>query len=652
MLAGLAAYMAGRKSDLARDAVAISAVALVSAAALVLALHYRGLELRLVDFGAFALHFRTDGFRVLYACVAAFLWLATSVFSAEYFSHSKRTSRYWLFNLITFGAVMGIFFSADFRTAFLFFEIMALTSYALVAHDESPSSLRAAETYLTVSLLCGLVQLMGMWILQMRVGTLEFARLYEMSMAMPDKSLFYLPGALLIVGFGAKAGMYPLHIWLPKAHPVAPAPASALLSGILTKTGVFGVAVVSVNIFMGDQGWGVALLVPAVITMVLGAVLGIFSNDLKRTLACSSVSQIGFILTGVAMQVLLGYYNTVAVHGTLLHMLNHSLFKLLLFVAAGVVYINRHELGLNKIRGFGRGKPLFLAVFLMAALGITGVPLWSGYVSKTLLKSSISQGYYLFQGLPLEYLLRFSYWALVVTGGLTFAYMTKLFVTLFVERGESTGESAKEEKRYISRPSALVLVVSAALVPLLGSFTWIMDELAGFGAAFFHAPASAYAMSYFTQTYVRGAMISIAIGAGVYLLVVRGLLMRRGAHVDALPVWLDLENLVFRPCLAFLVQKPVLILQFAASLPATLVRLALNLTVGGLRGIPGALNKSLGRRSRQLLWLFVMIRRDFRRRQRLLQRKSVMAGNFNMDLLFVGAGICVALVYVFVQAFG
>ena len=686
--AAFTAYSAGRKSERLRDVVVFTAITLTFALSLFFVPRYQGVESRLVDFGAFALHFRADNFRVLYACITAFLWLVTTIFSPEYFSHSKNTNRYWLFNLISLGAVMGVFFSADFRTAFLFFEIMAFSSYALVAHDESPKALRAAETYLSVSIICGLVQLMGMWMLHTRIGTLEFARLYEISAGMPDKSLFYLPGALLLIGFGAKAGMYPLHIWLPKAHPVAPAPASALLSGIFTKTGVFGVAVMSANIFVHDQAWGTALLIPAVITMVLGAVLGVFSNDLKRTLACSSVSQIGFILTGAAMLILLGDYNTFAIRGMILHMLNHSLFKLVLFLAAGVVYLNLHALTLDKIRGFGRGKPLFLFVFLMAALGITGVPLWSGFISKALLKKSLSEGYYLFQGVPLEFLLRFSYWALVITGGLTFAYMTKLFVSLFVEKSETSDEAAAHhhtphhegKTRYISVPSAIALAASAALVPLLGSFPGVMDSLAGFGEGFFYGTAPEYATAYLTWYNIRGAMTSIAIGAGIYLLVVRGLLTRGKAHVEFLPAWLDLENLIYRPALSFLAEKPSLFLHAFISLPTVLAQsvrphaghffhsvatlpdtLANNARphadnfFHSVASLPDTLaNNTLphaGEKLHFLVRIMAKVYGAFSRRLRAIRENPAIVGHFSLDLLFLGIGVCVALVYVLFRAF-
>ena len=117
--------------------------------------------------------------------------------------------------------------------------------------------------------------------------------------------------------------------------------------------------------------------------------LALFSVDLKRTLACSSMSQIGFILTGISMSCLLGDHGSLAAYGSTLHVLNHSLIKLTLFVAAGVVYLNVHSLDLNDVRGFGRGKPLLMVTFLSGACSIAGIPGFSGYVSKTLLHESI-----------------------------------------------------------------------------------------------------------------------------------------------------------------------------------------------------------------------------------------------------------------------
>lgn len=290
----------------------------------------------------------------------------------------------------------------------------------------------------------------------------------------------------MLFGFGAKAGCVPLHIWLPKAHPEAPAPASALLSGILTKAGVFGIIVVSCGMFGQDKPWGLLLAGLGLLTMFVGALLALFSVNLKRTLACSSVSQIGFILTGIGMACLLksaGEGNVLAVRGAFLHMVNHSLFKLVLFLCAGAVFMNLHQLGLNDIRGFGRKKPALAFCFLMGALGISGVPLWSGYVSKTLLHESIVE-YGGILGNPVVWTA--AEWLFLLTGGMTAAYMLKLAVALFVEKHPSRqAEFDAMSDSYMKPSSRNVLVGTAVLLPVFGIFPrQTMERLADLGEGF------------------------------------------------------------------------------------------------------------------------------------------------------------------------
>jgi len=610
-------YCAGRKSDRARDALAIAAVVLTLSLTFLLVLNGRAFDLRLVDWGAFALIFRADGFRALYALVTAFLWLITTIFAPQYLGRSPTCNRYWFFNLLTFGAIMGVFFSADFRTAFLFFEIMTFCSYALVAHNETSKTMKASETYLGAAIISGLIQLMGMALLFHRAGTLEFAVLHELFSDIGDKSQFYLPGILLLIGFGTKAGMYPLHVWLPKAYPAAPAPATALLSGILSKTGIFGLVAVTVNVFGADQRWGVILLIPAVVTMLFGAMLALFSDNFKRTLACSSISQMGFILVGVAMLSLSGDQIAFAASGTFTHMLNHSLFKLMLFLLAGVVFMNRRELKLVNIEGFGRGKPLFFFVFITAALGVTGIPLLCGYISKTMLKKSISDAAYLAQGLPLETLLNLSYNAMIFTGALTFAYMSKLFITLFVRKGNA---ETTDKKRYMSIPSAVALAATAALVPLLGIITPAIDNIAAMSLGFFHAEYSASVASpipYFNWENIRGALISVVIGIGVYAVVALGFPRQRKAREDFSYSRFELENLLYRPLLSLLTLGVVL--------------------------RPGRRLHTPGR----FLSLYFM---TVARRTRPLRQNAAIVGHFSMDLLLVGIGVSIAVVYVFLRA--
>lgn len=508
----------------------------------------------------FGLHFTLEGFRVVYVIIAGFMWFMTSLLSGEYFKHHKNVKRFYMFLLWTLGATMGVFLSADLYTTFIFFEIMSFTSYVWVAQEENSPSLRAAQTYLGVAVLGGLVMLMGIFLLYYnaaRAGIylqgeplwMESLRLLQVE----GNTTLWIAGSCILVGFGAKAGAFPLHIWLPKAHPVAPAPASALLSGILTKTGIFGVLVLSCYLFYHNAIWGSLILLLGAVTMFGGALLAVFSIDLKRTLACSSMSQIGFILVGVGMQGLLGEENALAVHGTVLHMVNHSLIKLVLFMAAGVIYMNAHALDLNRIRGFGRKKPLLAGIFLVGALAIGGIPLFSGYVSKTLLHEAILE-YALEHGPGLMTALE---WIFLFSGGLTVAYMTKLFVAIFVEKNEDEKLQSHfdSQRKYMNVFSTAALSLSALVLFVWGIAPgYTMDRVAELTQGFLGLKEYGHRVHYFSLINLKGGLISIAIGAGVYLLVIRALLMKKkenktASYVDRWPAWLDLENLVYRPLL-------------------------------------------------------------------------------------------------------
>lgn len=557
---GILSYLLGRKDKELRDKT-VQAVSIVEFLML-LYLFLAGGEssFDLSGFCGMGLHFTTDGFRILYGTIAAFMWMMTLLFSEEYFAHYHNRNRYYLFQLVTLGATEGIFLSADLYTTFIFFEVMSLASYVWVAQDERKESLRAASTYLAVAVIGGLVMLMGIFLLYQQAGTLYIGELYE---ACRGKNVYVAAGCLFF-GFAAKAGAFPLHIWLPKAHPVAPAPASALLSGILTKTGIFGILVISCQILFHDVKWGTFVLLIGSVTMILGAVLALVSIDFKRTLACSSISQIGFILVGIGMQGLLGEENALAVRGSLLHMVNHSLFKLVLFMAAGVIYMNVHKLNLNEIRGFGRHKPFLAGVYLSGALGIGGMPLFSGYVSKTLIHESIveyADG--LAQGTQKAVFLGVSdmkliEWLFLISGGLTVAYMCKLFFAVFVEKNEDPQVQAKYDamnRSYMNRKSKAVLGSCAVLFPLMGILPHLtMDRLADMGQGFMGLEIAPHAVAYFSIENLKGAVISILIGVLVYLIIGRKWMMvkTKAGGTKYVRRWLefqDLEDYVYRPLL-------------------------------------------------------------------------------------------------------
>ena len=558
ILGAFVSYLIGRQNKKARDYFADFVCILEFAIFIYLFVKVaNGAEyaFRLNDFCLRGLYLKMDGFRAIYGGIAALMWMMTTIFSREYFSHYRNRNRYYLFLLITFGGTVGVFLSGDLFTTFIFFEVMSMASYLMVVHDEKPAAMRAGDTYLAVAVLGGMVMLMGLFLLYNAVGTLDMDLLLEACEHYENKGVLYAASALMLFGFGAKAGMFPLHIWLPKAPPVAPAPASALLSGILTKSGVFGILVIGSNIFLHDEKWGFLILCIGVITMFLGAVLAVFSIDLKRTLACSSMSQIGFILTGAGMQGLLGHHNALAVRGALLHMVNHSLIKLVLFMAAGAIFMNLHKLDLNDIRGFGRKKPLLNFIFLMGVLGIIGMPFWNGYISKTLIHESIVEYIWMFE----DYTVWARFFQIVeaiflFSGGLTAAYMTKLYVAIFIEKNPYNQEKMDASNgKYMNKESTFALLGSAVILPALGMLPYkLLNGIAGMGQGFMHGEDPAEAVNYFSWANIKGGLASLAIGAIVYFLIIRKCLMAEDkngnkVYINAWPAKLDLEDLIYRP---------------------------------------------------------------------------------------------------------
>ena len=195
-----------------RDALAIGAGAFIFILMCILAQQGMGSELYAPGICGLGLHFCLDGFRGVYGIVAAFMWMMTLLFSREYLGHEKHLGRYYFFQLVTLNATLGVFLSADLFTTFIFFEIMSFTSYVWVAQEETKGALKAAETYLAVAVIGGLVLLMGLFLLYHTLGTLEMSELLSAAAACEDKGVLYIAGVCALVGFGAKAGAFPLHI--------------------------------------------------------------------------------------------------------------------------------------------------------------------------------------------------------------------------------------------------------------------------------------------------------------------------------------------------------------------------------------------------------------------------------------------------------
>lgn len=527
LLFSVGCRFADRRSDRARDRLALLGGALELALALAAALLLPDHTVTVFGIPLFAL----DGFRRVYTVVISAVWMATIIFSDEYLATNPRRGSYDVFTMLTLGLMMGEFLSASLSGGVLFLGGMSYTCYVWMKHELTPEARRMGRQFLrtatvgTISAVIGLVILYGLY------GTTVFSRLPAAVAAGKTTWLHDLAGGLLLIGFGARAGMVPFHGWLTNAHPV-PAPGSALLSGVVTKSGIWGILAMSCYLFRGDPIWGTAIVLFGTVTMTLGALLALLSSNLKRTLACSSISQIGFILVGIGAMELLRPLDAsaagFAANGVLLHMVNHSLFKLVLFLCAGVVVMRLHALELNDIRGFGRNKPMLLIAFLLGGLGIAGVPLTSGFISKTLLHDAIVESAALSGGW-----LTAVEWLFLLSGGMTLAYMGKLFVVLFVEKHPTRQAEFNEMRRYAKPHNKALIFLTALVIPALGcTANWTMDAVADIGTDFFHTDVLGFAAIYYTPETLEGAAISIGFGILLYAAVVRLIMRKNGSYRD------------------------------------------------------------------------------------------------------------------------
>ncbi len=517
------------------------------------------------------LHFTWDGFRAVFAVLAVILWAVATLFSREYFPKGEKLKVFYLSWAAAFLGTEGFFLSTDFYTALICFEILSFSSYLWVVQEkEEPGSKEAGNLYLAISVIGGLSALMGVFLLWSLFGTVEYSALYavvrdEAVMASISRAQLYAAGICLMVGFGAKAGAWPVHIWLPKAHAVAPAPASSVLSGILTKVGVFGVWMTCLCVFWGSGLFFFILLIIGLVTMLTGAILAIWSVDIKRTFACSSVSQIGFIMTGISCFGLMEGESAVPLQGFMLHVMNHSIAKLVLFTIAGVIVKHTHSRDFNVIQGFGRKKPLLKVCYGAAALSLSGVVGFAGYASKTLLHEGITE----YADLVVEGALEAAVFggALVpvlkvveilflCAGGCTFTYMLKVFMAVFVEKNadEKVQKAYDENAHYLSGPMCAILVALAAAFPVVGVCGNLAAQSVGkLGETFLGVSFESITVQIFSGEALLSSLISLSIGAIIYVFFIRRVLVSekdgQWAYVYRRQRFIDLENTIYRPLL-------------------------------------------------------------------------------------------------------
>lgn len=333
--------------------------------------------------------FKADALALLFVTLSAILWLFTTLYAIGYLEHAPHRSRFFGFFSLCVTATMGIAMAGNLFTFFVFYELLTLATFPLVVHRGTPQAMRGGSIYLAYTLAGGAALLGGIVWLDHLAGHGEFTQGGMLpSIDGLDPLTLQIIFALLIAGVGVKAAIVPLHGWLPKAM-VAPAPVSALLHAVaVVKAGAFGVVRIVYEVYGIEFAQSLGLLLPlaviAAITILWGSFRALFQNDLKKRLAYSTVSQVSYIILGVAM------FGPLGTIGGLVHLVHQGIMKITLFFCAG----NYAEtLGIHKVsemNGVGRRMPLTTLAFTIGALGMMGAPLTAGAISKAWLSDGAS----------------------------------------------------------------------------------------------------------------------------------------------------------------------------------------------------------------------------------------------------------------------
>jgi formate hydrogenlyase subunit 3/multisubunit Na+/H+ antiporter MnhD subunit len=351
-------------------------------------------------------HLRLDPLSAFFLVILGLASAGISVFAGGYFRAGEGTPPGLMclqYQLFLVGMAMVLL--ADDAYAFMVsWELMALASFFLVTTNHRiPEIQRAGYLYLLIAHIGAITILLCFGVLQANTGDYTFANMRAQSL-----SPFWASAAFLLAlfGFGAKAGILPLHVWLPEAHPAAPSPVSALMSGVMLKTAIYGLARVSLDLIETPLWWwGVVAMVIGLVTALFGVIFAAAQVDMKRLLAYSSIENMGLIVMGLGLAIVFAAYNmpslaALALTAMLYHCLNHAIFKSLLFLGTGSVLHATHERSLGKLGGLMRCMPWVAVTTLVGVIACAGLPPSNGFVSEWLLLQS-----FLFTGgLPNPYL--------------------------------------------------------------------------------------------------------------------------------------------------------------------------------------------------------------------------------------------------------
>ena len=327
--------------------------------------------------------FKQDMMSKFFAVLVSAIWVLVAFFAYEYITHEGKEALFLGFYAMTIGTIIGICYSGNLITFYMFFEFMSLITVPLVIHSRTKDAFKAGMKYLGYSVFGAGLGLMGLFFMNYYMGgNLAFTAggNLDMSLVAGHENMVLAMTLVMVIGFGCKAGMLPLQAWLPTAHPVAPAPASAVLSGLITKAGVLGI--IRVCYFMVGMDFlhgtwvQTVLMILSICTVFVGSMLAFKEKLFKKRLAFSTVSQVSYVLFGLFL------FTPQGLLGALLQVIFHAIAKNIMFLCAGAIIYKTHKTYVYELRGIGKQMPVVMWCFTLASLSLIGIPPTGGFFSK------------------------------------------------------------------------------------------------------------------------------------------------------------------------------------------------------------------------------------------------------------------------------
>ncbi len=460
-----AVYWTGMKSERAMNRVAIASLAVEMAAAAYAAwvVKYSQIYFHAPGIMTTGFEVKLDSLRAVFVLIAAVMWLLCGIYCMWHMKHQSGKPRFYAFYMSTLSAAVGVFMSENAVNMFAFFEIMAIMSYVLVVHNQDRNAHESGKFYLAMSIVTGLVTLLGIVLFYTHSGSLSISQIANSAKTMGAGK--YAAAFLMSFGFLAKACIFPLHIWLPGAYSHATMPVTIILSTVLSKAGIFGIMTVSF-ILGWDKHFSQVIMALALTSMLLGGTLALLKTDVKEKLAYGSMSQMGYITLAVsAVGLVTGAHRGEAIMAAVYHCVNHALFKGVIFMAFGIICVKAKSSDINEVKWIGKGKKMIAAMLIFAAASNMGIVGSSGFISKTMIHHGLS---YYGSGFDMKYIGILLEAAFLISSGITVAYLIKLtravFALDFKKRHTNENECEKlDDARYAYLPMALACAIMLAL---------------------------------------------------------------------------------------------------------------------------------------------------------------------------------------------